>query len=374
MHESPLDDARCRSCILAVGSVVAGYAAVPGRCIGTRLGSPALVQPVFRAAREAHHAHVAGCRSWRRCRAVARHRCSPAYLYLRDARRCRARLARAAAAVRRACSRQVLRRRALRRASCGASWSAAAERVLWTRRRRAADRRRRERHGARWSRSLAARAARRSRPASCARYALLILGGAVAAARLPAVAADDACSLEPCSRCCVCPARRRARSCVALIAARVGDARRSSSALGASRSRRLRALARAACAASEPSAGHAVRRARAVDARARASATTSAIDGLSPLARDPDHVPDAARACSAPGRRSTTRVREFIRLHAAARDGHARRLRRARPVPLLRVLGGDADPDVLPDRDLGRTSGASTPRSSSSSTRWPAAC
>ena len=33
----------------------------------------------------------------------------------------------------------------------------------------------------------------------------------------------------------------------------------------------------------------------------------------------------------------------------------------------------DADPDVLPHRHLGRTSGASTRRSSSSSTRWPAA-
>ncbi len=41
--------------------------------------------------------------------------------------------------------------------------------------------------------------------------------------------------------------------------------------------------------------------------------------------------------------------------HAAAAHGrHARRLRIARPVPLLRLLGGQPLPDVLPHRDLGR--------------------
>ena len=61
-------------------------------------------------------------------------------------------------------------------------------------------------------------------------------------------------------------------------------------------------------------------------------------------------------------------------LHAAAgaRDRHDRRLRRARPVPLLRLLGSDADPDVPADRRLGRPASASTRRSSSSSTRWSA--
>ena len=44
------------------------------------------------------------------------------------------------------------------------------------------------------------------------------------------------------------------------------------------------------------------------------------------------------------------------------------RLRRARPLPLLRLLGADADPDVLPHRRLGRAAARSTPRSSSSST------
>ena len=38
----------------------------------------------------------------------------------------------------------------------------------------------------------------------------------------------------------------------------------------------------------------------------------------------------------------------------AAPHGHARRVRLAGPVPLLRVLGDHAPPDVLPHRDLGR--------------------
>ena len=40
-------------------------------------------------------------------------------------------------------------------------------------------------------------------------------------------------------------------------------------------------------------------------------------------------------------------------LHPAARSRHDRRLRIARSVPVLRVLGRDAHPDVLPHRDLG---------------------
>ena len=39
--------------------------------------------------------------------------------------------------------------------------------------------------------------------------------------------------------------------------------------------------------------------------------------------------------------------------HAGARDGAAGRAAGGRPVPVLRVLGADADPDVLPDRNLG---------------------
>ena len=42
-----------------------------------------------------------------------------------------------------------------------------------------------------------------------------------------------------------------------------------------------------------------------------------------------------------------------LHLRAAARERDDRRLRLARPVPVLRVLGRDADPDVFPDRHLG---------------------
>ena len=68
------------------------------------------------------------------------------------------------------------------------------------------------------------------------------------------------------------------------------------------------------------------------------------------------------------------RVREFIVAHAGPRDRHDRRVPRARPVRLLRVLGADADPDVLHHRDLGRRAAALRRRSSSSSTRWSARC
>ena len=42
-----------------------------------------------------------------------------------------------------------------------------------------------------------------------------------------------------------------------------------------------------------------------------------------------------------------------LRVPARARERDARRLRLARPVPLLHLLGRDARPDVLPDRHLG---------------------
>ena len=61
-----------------------------------------------------------------------------------------------------------------------------------------------------------------------------------------------------------------------------------------------------------------------------------------------------------------------LRLPAGARDRHARHLPRHRPAALLRVLGGDADPDVPADRRSGADRGASTRRSSSSSTPWSA--
>ena len=58
--------------------------------------------------------------------------------------------------------------------------------------------------------------------------------------------------------------------------------------------------------------------------------------------------------------------------HAAAGDGHDRRLPGAGPGALLRLLRGEPDPDVLPDRRMGRHRTGSMPRSSSSSTPSPA--
>ena len=49
-------------------------------------------------------------------------------------------------------------------------------------------------------------------------------------------------------------------------------------------------------------------------------------------------------------------------------------VRLARPLPLLRVLGGDARPDVRDDRRLGRRRPRQARRSSSSSTRCSARC
>ena len=58
----------------------------------------------------------------------------------------------------------------------------------------------------------------------------------------------------------------------------------------------------------------------------------------------------------------------------AAGDGHARRLRVPRSVPLLRLLGSGPGADVFPDRRSGDRpkTGRSTRPSSSSSTPWPA--
>ena len=51
-----------------------------------------------------------------------------------------------------------------------------------------------------------------------------------------------------------------------------------------------------------------------------------------------------------------------------------RRLRLAGPAPLLRLLRGDADPDLRARRRLGRAEPDLARRSRSSSTRWPARC
>ena len=63
-----------------------------------------------------------------------------------------------------------------------------------------------------------------------------------------------------------------------------------------------------------------------------------------------------------------------LHLRAAARERDDRRLHLARPVPVLRLLGRDAHPDVFPHRHLGLRPAHLRRRSSSSSTRWPAAC
>ena len=92
-----------------------------------------------------------------------------------------------------------------------------------------------------------------------------------------------------------------------------------------------------------------------------------------PAARAAHDLPHAAGARLGAGTPIEDRVQGVRRsTMLAPRDGDARRLREPRPLPLLRLLGGDADPDVLHHRDLGRAATASTPRSSSSSTRWSA--
>src|SRR3989441_848516 len=72
-----------------------------------------------------------------------------------------------------------------------------------------------------------------------------------------------------------------------------------------------------------------------------------------PPARAPDDVPHAGgpRLCVARDRGPVEGIRGH---HADPRDGDAGRVREPRPLPLLCLLGGDADPDVLHHRRLGR--------------------
>ena len=92
-----------------------------------------------------------------------------------------------------------------------------------------------------------------------------------------------------------------------------------------------------------------------------------------PAAARADRLPDAARAARLVGV-GPQADQGVLHLHAAARERDDRRVRLARPVPLLHLLGRDADPDVLPHRHLGLRAAHLRRRSSSSSTRWPAAC
>ena len=68
------------------------------------------------------------------------------------------------------------------------------------------------------------------------------------------------------------------------------------------------------------------------------------------------------------------KVKEFSAFMLAARERDARRVRLARPVPVLRVLGRDAHPDVLPDRHLGLRAPHLRGRQVHPLHRRPAAC
>ena len=71
-----------------------------------------------------------------------------------------------------------------------------------------------------------------------------------------------------------------------------------------------------------------------------------------PVAGRADRVPDADCAPVVVGI-GGEEGQGVLDLHPRPRGGDDRRLRVARPVPVLRLLGRDAHPDVLPDRDLG---------------------
>ena len=81
------------------------------------------------------------------------------------------------------------------------------------------------------------------------------------------------------------------------------------------------------------------------------------VDGISTLLILLTTLLGGDRDPQSPGRRHRARAR-VLRLPAAAADRDDRGLLRARPLPVLRVLGGDAGPDVLPDRHLGRGAAA----------------
>ena len=76
------------------------------------------------------------------------------------------------------------------------------------------------------------------------------------------------------------------------------------------------------------------------------------------LARAPDDVPHADRACCASWSSIDKKTREFIVAMLILETGMIGTFLATRPLRLLRVLGSDADPDVLHHRDLGRRSAA----------------
>ena len=77
-----------------------------------------------------------------------------------------------------------------------------------------------------------------------------------------------------------------------------------------------------------------------------------------PLARPADRLPHAAGDPGQLPEHHATRAERVLRLDAGAAGGDERRLRRARPAALLRLLRAHAHPDVLHHRHLGRAGAA----------------
>ncbi len=142
--------------------------------------------------------------------------------------------------------------------------------------------------------------------------------------------------------------RRRARSAVRAAALR----RRAAPRLARRGAAHLRALAAALLRVRRRDHRLSVRGAPALDADARGELPRRR-RRHQPPARAADDVSDAAGARVGLGRhrRPHQRVRGD---DADPRDRDARRLRQPRPLPVLRLLGSDADPDVLRHRGLGR--------------------
>ena len=86
------------------------------------------------------------------------------------------------------------------------------------------------------------------------------------------------------------------------------------------------------------------------------------IDGISLLLVLLTTLPHPHRARLRVARHRGAQRRSSSITILAPGDGDDRRVREPRPLPLLRVLGGDADPDVLHDRRVGRRATASTRR------------
>ncbi len=123
------------------------------------------------------------------------------------------------------------------------------------------------------------------------------------------------------------------------------------------RSRRRRLPVRRAHAGSRASASHYLRRHRRHQLVPRAA----------------HHVPHPLVVLAACGD-VHKRVKEYMILMLVLETGMLGTLPRARPVPLLRLLGGDAGPDVPPHRRLGRPAAHLRGDQVRPLSRWSAAC